>query len=160
MAKIRMKNGYNHLSLEASDWNITPTKFQRSTYPKVWQSSISAIHDGIDTNIARPSKEAYFKTVLPCGITLQKGQQIVTFVNRSLEPYRGCHSFIRSIPWIHKKHPEAKIVIVGKTKGVSYGKPCTNGEYKDLFMAEIEGKYNTSNVIFTGPLKYDSFLDL
>ena len=33
MAKIRMKNGYNHLSLEASNWNITPTNFQKSTFP-------------------------------------------------------------------------------------------------------------------------------
>ena len=140
LAKVRMKNTYNHLMLEASSWNVTPTSFQRSSYPKEWQSKISAIHDGINTTIASPSANTkpFF---LPNQTKLTKGDPIITFVNRSIEPYRGCHSFIRSIPTIHDQCPEAQIIIVGKTTGVSYGKPCKQGEYKDQFMKEIDGKY-------------------
>lgn len=159
LAKVRMKNAYNHLMLEASNWNVTPTNFQRSTYPKEWQSKISAIHDGIDTTIASPSPDVK-PLCLPNNTKLTKGDPIVTFVNRTIEPYRGCHSFIRSIPTIHDQCPEAQIIIVGKTTGVSYGKPCKQGEYKDQFMKEIDGKYREANVHFVGQLNYDNFLNL
>ena len=53
LAKVRMKNAYNHLMLEASSWNVTPTNFQH--LPKRGQNKISAIHDGINTSIASPS---------------------------------------------------------------------------------------------------------
>ena len=159
LAKVRMKNAYNHLMLEASSWNVTPTNFQRSTYPKEWQNKISAIHDGINTSIASPSSNTkpFF---LPNQTKLTKGDPIITFVNRSIEPYRGCHSFIRSIPTIHDQCPEAQIIIVGKTTGVSYGKPCKQGEYKDQFMKEIDGNYRESNVHFVGQLDYSEFLNL
>jgi len=91
---------------------------------------------------------------------LQRGESIITFVNRRLEPYRGCHTFIRAIPRIQALHPGARIVIVGLQQGVSYGAACPQGEWKDQFLAEIEGSYEPSRVHFTGSLPYDTFLHL
>jgi len=51
-------------------------------------------------------------------------------------------------------------VIVGETSGASYGKECPNGEYKDQFLREIEGRYDPSRVHFTGSLAYEPFLKL
>ncbi|KZR61791.1 glycosyltransferase family 4 protein [Prochlorococcus sp. MIT 1303] len=158
-AKVRMKNAHSQLNLESSRWNVTPTLFQRSTFPANWQAKISAIHDGIDTAIASPTSSPV-QLKLPDNSLIQSGDPIVTFFNRSLEPYRGCHSFIRAIPTIHDLYPEARIVIVGSTKGVSYGKPCENGEYKDKFMEEIKGHYNQRRVHFTEKLPYDQLLTL
>ena len=158
-AKVRMKNAHSQLNLESSRWNVTPTLFQRSTFPSNWQPKISAIHDGINTKIAAPSKRPEQLT-LPDKTLIQSGEPIVTFINRSLEPYRGCHSFIRSIPTIHDLYPEARIVIVGSTKGVSYGKPCEKGEFKDQFLKEIKGNYNPERVHFTEKLPYDQLLAL
>ena len=76
--------------LQASSWNITPTQFQRSTFPPEWQSRISVIHDGIDTNLATPELDVVPLT-LPDGTILTKGELTITFVNRRIEPYRGCH---------------------------------------------------------------------
>ena len=51
-------------------------------------------------------------------------------------------------------------MIVGNSEGVSYGKRCPEGEWKDVFLKEIEGNYNPSNVLFVGQLPYDDFLKL
>lgn len=154
-----MKNAALQLSLESSSWNVCPTAFQRSTFPNHWQNAISVIHDGIDTKLASPNPSAKALD-LSEEAELKPGDQIITFANRSLEPYRGCHTFIRAIPSIQQQHPDAKIVVVGKTKGVSYGAPCDQGEWKDHFLKEIEGRYDPSKVYFTGALPYLQFLHL
>lgn len=154
-----MKNATLQLTLETSSWNVCPTAFQRSSFPSHWQDSISVIHDGINTKLAAPNPSAN-TLILDKKVTLKPGEQIITFANRSLEPYRGCHTFIRSIPSIQKQCPSAKIVVVGKTTGVSYGASCEQGEWKERFLKEIEGHYDPSRVYFTGALPYQQFLHL
>lgn len=158
-AKVRMKNAYLTLALESATWNVCPTKFQRSTFPGHWQRRMSVIHDGVDTRKAIPNPEAP-ALQLPDGSILKKGQPIVTFVNRRLEPYRGCHTMIRALPHLQALMPDAKVIMVGATTGTSYGKKCEEGEWKDQFLKEIEGQYDPSKVVFTGTLPYEKFLPL
>ena len=158
-ARLMMKNAYLHLTLNQADWNLSPTHFQASSFPEQWQRRISVIHDGIDTQKASPNPAAAPLT-LPDGTVLEQGQPIVTFVNRRLEPYRGCHTFLRALPALQEQCPEARIVIVGETKGVSYGTACPEGEWKDRFLAEIAGRYDPSRVHFTGSLPYSQFIPL
>ncbi len=158
-ARGQMKNATIQLALEASSWNVCPTAFQQSTFPIHWQENISVIHDGIDTKRAHPNHSVK-PLKLPDGTKLRRGEPIITFVNRSLEPYRGCHTFIRAIPELQRRCPKASIVIVGRETGVSYGATCPKGEWKDLFLAEIEGQYDPSRVHFTGQLAYGDFLQL
>jgi glycosyltransferase involved in cell wall biosynthesis len=158
-ARSEMKNAYLLKTLEAANWNVTPTGFQLSSFPPQWRDRISAIHDGIDTRRAAPDPDPAPLT-LADGTELRAGDPIVTFVNRRLEPYRGCHSFLRSLPDLQRLAPDARVVIVGETKGVSYGAACQAGEWKDVFLAEIEGRYDPSRVHFTGPLPYATYLQL
>lgn len=158
-ARIRMKTPNQLLTLEASNWSVTPTHFQRNTFPETWRDQISVIHDGVDTDKASPAKRPQ-TTTLPDGTALKPGDKIVTFVNRTLEPYRGCHTMIRAIPRLQQLEPDAKLVIVGKTSGVSYGAPCPKGEWKDLYLAEIEGQYDPSRVHFTGQIPHDEFISI
>lgn len=156
-AKTRIKNANQLLNLEASTWCVTPTQFQKSTYPDAWKSKISVIHDGIDTNKACPDSNPR-SISLADGTLLKPGEKIVTFVNRTLEPYRGCHTMIRSIPFLLDIVPDAKILIVGETSGVSYGAACPQGEWKDVFLAEIEGNYDANRVHFVGKVPYEQFI--
>ena len=158
-SKVILKNNTALLALEDSDWNVCPTHFQSSTFPQHWQQSISVIHDGIDTKLACPNPSAE-ALQLPDGTELNENTPIITFVNRTLEPYRGCHTFIRAIPELQRLCPKAKIVIVGKTVGVSYGAACPDGEWKDQFLNEIDGQYDPAQVHFTGALAYKQFLQL
>ncbi|MCT0224980.1 glycosyltransferase family 4 protein [Synechococcus sp. CS-1328] len=158
-ARTQMKNAYLLMTLESATWNVSATAFQRSSFPQHWQQRISVIHDGIDTNRAQPNPGAA-PLLLPDSTELQQGQPIVTFVNRRFEPYRGCHTFLRAIPALQQLAPEARIVIVGATEGVSYGAECPEGEWKEAFLQDIEGRYDASRVHFTGPLPYEAFLQL
>ncbi len=158
-AKLRMKTANLLLNLQASDWCVTPTAFQRSSFPPHWQSRISVIHEGIDTQRACPNA-AVAPLVLPDGTTIRRGDPVVTFVNRRLEPYRGCHSFLRALPELQQLAPEARVVIVGQQEGVSYGARCPTGSWKQVFLQEIEGRFDPSRVHFTDQLPYDTFLHL
>ena len=158
-ARLMAKNAYLYLTLEQATWNISPTHFQASSFPDPWRQKISVIHDGIDLTLAKPSPSPAPLT-LPDGTELRAGDQTITFVNRRLEPYRGCHTFIRAIPELQRRCPDARIVLVGNLRGVSYGAKCPSGEWKDRFLAEIEGDYDPSRVHFTGTLPYDEFIPL
>ena len=130
-----------------------------STFPDRFHGQISVIHDGIDTKLA--SRERPISSlVLPNGLKLSPSETLVTFVNRKIEPYRGCHTFIRSIPSIQRACPDARIVIVGGHDGVSYGKAHVTGNWRDHFLSEIQGQYDPDKVSFVGTLDYKNFLDL
>lgn len=158
-ARNRMKTANPILNLITSDWCVTPTHFQQQTFPERWRGQISVIHDGVD--LARIQQAAATRELsLPDGTLLRAGEPTVTFVNRRLEPIRGCHTFLRAVPEILARQPDARIVIVGQTTGVSYGAPCPEGEWRDVFLREIEGRYDPSRVHFTGSLPYGSFVQL
>ena len=158
-AKLRMKNTNPLLALEASSWNVSPTLFQRSSFPAHFHSRISVIHDGIDTRLAAPDA-AVTPLLLDDGTVLSPGDPTITFVNRRIEPYRGCLTFIRSIPAIQRSCPEARIVIVGGHEGVAYGREAPTANWRDLSLAQIRGQYDKSRVHFTGNLAYSPFLKL
>jgi len=158
-ARIRMKTANQLLNLEGSSWCVTPTEFQRSSFPAAARDLISVIHDGIDTDKACPAKKPQAITLVD-GTVLKPGEKIVTFVNRNLEPYRGCHTMIRAIPRLQQLVPDAKLLIVGNTSGVSYGAVCPEGEWKDVFLAEIEGQYDPSRVHFAGKVPYEEFIPI
>jgi glycosyltransferase involved in cell wall biosynthesis len=67
---------------------------------------------------------------------------------------------LRAIPLIQQRNPKAHIVIVGAEQGTSYGGVCPDGEWKDYFLKEIEGQYNSKQVHFTGSVPYELYLQL
>jgi glycosyltransferase involved in cell wall biosynthesis len=59
---------------------------------------------------------------------------VITFVNRNLEPYRGYHVFMRTLPELLRRRPQARVLIVGGND-VSYGtRPDGGRAWKDIFM--------------------------
>ena len=157
LARVRVKKGASLMSLEDSDWSVSPTKFQKSTFPVDFHSKISTIHDGINTAIAKPLSSEFKKNKVG-NFSFDANTKYVTFVNRTIEPYRGAHIFIRSIPEILKINSDIKIIIVGDTRGVSYGRPAPNGSWCNTFLKEIEGKYDKARVHFTGRLSYEDYI--
>lgn len=157
--RLSIKNMQFLLQEESVDSAICPTKWQASTFPSRFQAKISVIHEGIDTEIARPNAEASLE--LTDGDVLSQSSRYLTFVNRTLEPYRGYHSFMRSLPNILKQHSDLKVLIVGGTEG-GYGALPPNGKtWKDIFWDDARGQLSDSDasrVIFLGKLPYDAYL--
>ena len=147
-----------------SDLMISPTKFQKSTAPIEYQNKIKVIHDGVDTNILKSKPDASITLTSESNTnkkSLTRKNKIIAFVNRNLEPYRGYHSFMRSLPEVIKKHPDAYILIVGGSD-VSYGaKPKGDLSYKDLYYNEIKDKIpENNNIIFLGFVKYNLLISI
>lgn len=154
--RVRIKNASNLLSLSICDHGVTPTKFQWSVFPDEYRNKISIIFDGINTNILTPDNTV--------GATFQNGNkltskdEIITFVNRNLEPYRGWHSFARAIPIIQRLRPNAHILIIGGDD-VSYGSQPKDGiSYKQRYINEINNKVDWSKIYFMGRLPYNQFM--
>ena len=150
---MRIRNSVALLTAAGSDWGVTPTQWQFSTHPAGMQGKMSVIHEGVDTLAIRPNLEAVYR--LPNGKELRPGMKIVTYVARNLEPYRGFHVFMRALPEIQKRHPDAEILIVGQD-GVSYGGKLPEGDsYKKRMLAEVS--FDSDRVHFTGHLATPEF---
>lgn len=157
VCRLRMKNVNNLLHFETADAGVSPTHWQRSTFPEPFRSKIEVIHDGIDTDAACPNPRVWMQLG---NLRLTRDDEIITFVNRNLEPYRGYHTFMRALPAIMARRPRARVIIVGGD-GVSYGAPSPDGrKWKDVFLDEVKDKIDMSRVHFVGHIEYKYFIPL
>jgi len=145
-------------SLIHADAGVAPTAWQASTFPPVLQGMLDVIHDGVDTDAMRPDVAA--SVTLPDGSVIRAGDEVLTFVNRNLEPYRGYHIFMRALPAIMAARPDAQVVIVGGDE-VSYGTtPKGQKGWKQTFLTEVSDRLDHSRVHFMGKVPYPTFTAL
>lgn len=145
-------------ALVHADRGVSPTEWQASTHPPLLRQQIEVIFDGVDCDRLAPKADASF--TLPDGRILRRGDEVLTFVNRNLEPYRGYHIFMRALPKVLADRPEAQVVIVGGDE-VSYGsKPSGGASWKDVILDEVRDKLDLSRVHFTGKVPYAQLVDL
>jgi glycosyltransferase involved in cell wall biosynthesis len=166
---LRLKNLNNLLHFDIADAGISPTVWQASTFPEDFRRRIRVVHDGIDTAALAPDPEIRFTFQGDTGegITLSRSDEVITFVNRNLEPYRGYHIFMRALPRILRERAEARVLIVGGND-VSYGAKPSKERYgerswKDIFAEEARKDIPDEawkRVVFLGNLSYPHFVAL
>lgn len=156
-ARIRIKNAPILLDLYSCDRGLSPTYWQKQQFPDEYQDKIKVLHDGIDTNFFRPKPGA--KLVLPrINLDLSHVEELVTYVGRGMEPYRGFPQFIEAIYLLQQRRPQCHVVIVGEDR-VAYGKTLPDGKtYKQLMLEKFP--LDLSRVHFTGHLPYDEYLQV
>jgi glycosyltransferase involved in cell wall biosynthesis len=161
--RLRLKNLNNLLHFDIADAGISPTHWQASTFPAPFRNRISVVHDGIDTTALAPNPGVTL--TLNGTLKLSRDDEIVTFVNRNLEPYRGYHIFMRALPDLLRRRPEARILIVGGND-VSYGarpSPELQGGscWKDIFISQVRpliADADWARVHFLGNIPYEQFI--
>ncbi len=153
VARIRVKNATNLLNLEACDWGISPTYWQYIQHPAEFRHKISVLHDGIDTDIAVPGNATAL--TLPNGTVLTRHDEVVTYVCRNFEPYRGFPTVMRAIEILTRNRPKCHVLVVGND-GVSYGRAAEGKSYKQQMLDEV--KLDFSRVHFIDTLPYEHYL--
>ena len=153
--KLTARNSPFLSSYTTSDYLVCPTEYQKSLVPKILRSAINVIHDGIDTNILKPNDDV---SITINNKKFTKKDKIVTYVSRSLDPYRGFHIFMESIPEILKENPDTYIFIVGSKDTHGYGAPSPDGIFKDIFYSKIKKEIDESKIFFLDFLEYSSYI--
>ncbi len=153
-ARIRIKNTTNLLSLEQADWGIAPTVWQWSVHPPELRQKISVLHDGVDIERCAPNPQARF--TLPNGKTVQLGDEVVTYIARNFEPYRGFETFMQAAEILLNQRPNLHIIAIG-ADAVSYGKQAPAGTtYRELWMQKVT--LPTDRIHFIGTVAYDDLI--
>jgi glycosyltransferase involved in cell wall biosynthesis len=156
---LRARNGVSLLAFQAADWGHSATRWQHSLHPPELQSRISVIHEGIDTELACPKPKAAFQ--LPGSRRkLTRHDEVLTYVARNLEPYRGFHVFMRALPLLLRRRKRLQVTIVGGDD-VSYGAPPPPlSTYRAMMLEEVGSQLDLERVHFLGLIDHRSYLSL
>jgi glycosyltransferase involved in cell wall biosynthesis len=153
--RLRLLNTTQLIGMEYADAGYSPTKWQASRYPPGLRERIQVIHDGIDTGLVRPDPSA--------SVTVGERQftardEVVTFVARNLEPYRGFHVLMRTLPELLARRPKAQVLIVGgDQKG--YGTRALLGKtWREQCWEPVRQNVDASRVHFLGHVLYATYL--
>jgi glycosyltransferase involved in cell wall biosynthesis len=158
-ALLRTRNGISLMAFQAADWGHSATRWQRGLHPPEMRPRISVLHEGVDTGIARPIANATFplpkaRRALTCK------DEVLTYVARNLEPYRGFHVFMRALPYVMRRRKRLQVVVLGGDD-VSYGSPPPpQTTYRTQMLEEVGGSVDMSRVHFLGQVPYETYLRL
>ncbi|MEH1943812.1 MAG: glycosyltransferase family 4 protein [Nostoc sp.] len=155
--RIRVKNAPILTDLYSCDRGLSPTNWQRQQFPKEYHSKLTVIHDGVDTKYFVPKPGA--KLVLPrINLDLSHVEELVTYVGRGMEPYRGFPQFMETVALIQQRRPKCHVVVVGEDR-VAYGKNLPDGQtYKQLMLEKLS--LDLSRLHFTDRLPYNEYLQV
>lgn len=130
----RLRNLCVLSALETSCIGISPTLWQRDQHPPQYYSKMRVLHDGVDTNYFTPADNSALKIE---GLDL-KGAEIITYATRGLEPYRGFHTFYRSLPAVLKARPKAQVLIMANDRTVYGGKPRDGKTWREVLQDTVD----------------------
>ena len=115
------------------------------------------MHEGVDIDFVKPDPRTE-GVIAASNVTLRPGDEIVTYVARNLEPYRGYHIFMRALPEILRRRPNANVLIVGD-QGVSYGQALPKGQtYRQRYLDEVAKDLDMTRVHFLGQVPYETLM--
>ena len=183
VSRIRIKNASISLELIQCDGGMVPTHWQQQQFPQEFKPKLRVLHDGIDMEYFQPQPgtklvlppippeklaralgispdtakltptQKIQREFWPKGLDLSAVSEVVTYVARGMEPYRGFPQFMEAVSLLQKQRPQCHVVVVGEDR-VAYGKTLPDGRtYRDKALAELD--LDLSRLHFTGRLSYE-----
>jgi glycosyltransferase involved in cell wall biosynthesis len=152
------KNATQSLAYVMADQIVSPTRFQASTFPEIFQSKMRVLHEGIDLSRARARPDV--KLALPDGRVLDRSVPIITFINRNFERLRGFHIFMRALPAFLDAVPEAQVIAIG-ADGTGYGADRKDGKtWRQAMFDELGARLERQRVHFVGRVEHERMIDI
>ncbi|NVJ97143.1 MAG: glycosyltransferase [Alphaproteobacteria bacterium] len=148
--RIRMKNTPILQDLAAMDWGQSPTQFQHSKLPDIFKDKVSVLHDGVDTDYFAPLAKA---KVTIGEHTFSAEDEVITYVARGMEPYRGFPQFIEMVSILQKRRPNLHAVVLGNDR-VAYGSERADGKsWKEHALETYQPDMSRLHFLGLQPLK-------
>ena len=144
------------VNIEVVDQAHYPTFWQRDRFPKSFHDRGYVCHDGIRTEQMLPNAD----------VTLELGRldqpisrkdEVVTYMSRNLETTRGFHQFMRALPHLQAKRPNARILVIGGNDTSYGGKSKHKGGLRGQMEAEVGDRVNWDMVHFLGQVPYEDY---
>jgi glycosyltransferase involved in cell wall biosynthesis len=144
-ARTHMKNVPILLDLATMDWGTSPTRWQWSQFPEHLRGNISVLHEGVDCAFFTPGEDG---VTTPEGRTFTAADEVITYVARGMEPYRGFPVFMEAVAALQKRRPNLHVLIAGQDR-VAYGRRREDGKTHREHALETLG-LDLSRVHFLG----------
>ena len=156
--RAHAKNASQVLAFAYADRIICPTPFQAASFPPSLQSMIRVVHEGVDMSHAQRRPDARIQ--LPDGRTIDRQTPVISFVNRTFEPLRGFHVFMRALPDFLAACPEAEVLMIGQPGLAGYGAQSPNGkDWKSWILDELGGRLDPARIHWMGKVPHSVLID-
>ena len=155
LLRVRTSNAPILIDYAACHWGIVPTAFQAAQFPAALRAKLTVQHDGVDADYFTPRPGHRLK--LP-GLDLSGAGELVTYVARGMEPYRGFPQAMAAFAEVQKRRPGAHLVVVGEDR-VAYGRKLPDGDtYKKKVLRELD--LDRQRLHFTGALPRERYREV
>lgn len=122
--RLRTWNAQVLLELAACDHCVTPTQWQRDQFPHPLRDRLRVIHEGIDVDHLSGLRSQGLTP--PVALPADPELEVLTYVSRCFEEYRGFPQVMRVIEELQRRRPHLHVLIAGYD-GVAYGAPRNDG---------------------------------
>lgn len=124
--RLRGWNAQALLELAAVDIAVTPTQWQLAQFPQWMQPRFRVIHEGIDTDRFGELARRVGLHPRPFSLPAEEGIEVVTYLSRCFEEYRGFPQAIQALVELQRRRPQVHVLLAGSDE-IAYGKPRSDG---------------------------------
>lgn len=164
-ARLRIRNASLLIDLSSCDRGLSATRWQQQQFPPEFHNKLSVCHDGIDTDFFKPAAPDQTLAIKPSEpiacpkrLDLSAMDEVITYVARGMEPYRGFPQFMETVARLQKQRPHCHVIVVGQDR-VAYGKELPKGKsHRKQALETLD--LDLSRIHFTGRLDYPEYLQV
>lgn len=133
--RLRTWNAQVLLELAHCDVGVVPTQWQRQQFPDHLSGRLQVVHEGIDVEALAGLRSAGLPR--PSCLPADPGIEVLTYVSRGFEEYRGFPQAMQAIALLQARRPQLHVLLVGSDV-VAYGAPRPDGRsWRQWAQAEL-----------------------
>lgn len=116
--RLRTWNSQTLMELADCDVGVVPTHFQLQQFPDHLTSKLVVAHEGVDVDALLKLRDK--RPQRPSCLPQASDLEVLTFVSRGFEEYRGFPQAMQTIAMLQSRRPQLHVLIVGSDL-VAYG---------------------------------------